>query len=679
MNRITSLFFSLFLIFSLYAQEESFYSQSLQWENSTKTKSWVASGLLGTVKSADLDTVLAGFFISNPAEKKTIALEYLGNLGSPAQSKIYFDRERKSDFLFFKPYEIYYRPSEEVQYFDTKIPYAYINYYSGGPSRRKENRINGVFTVNATPDLNFGIYGDWLNGYGVYESQSTKSYNAGFFGSYMGKHHNLMANIAFNGYENYENGGLMNIEDVTDPNSNGNMDAQNMPVYFQNNVWSKLTNWNSYLNYKYHLGVERDVQVTEDSTANVFIPVTSFIYTFRSETDRKKYYERTLNSNGQIPVDSFYRAHNLDHSLYVNNAFTLDSVRFLQMKHTVGITLNEEFNTFARFGFSGYVTADIKRYSYLDGQNTATPESADSILGFLIHPEYAKETRYKLGLGASVFKHIGEVFTYDFTGEYYLKDEKGESGSFNLGGNVGSKFQLGKQEIRIGGKAGYTQEVPDFFEEYYFSNHIKWDRDFDRKNIFNLQGFLSLPTFNFYPSFGLSFMVGLENYKNYIYWDKQAQPVQHTQNIQVLQLTLKQRIRFLGYIHFDNEVTFQQSSDEQIIPLPTLSTFSNLYFQYKKLFGVLTIQAGVHVRYNTSYYAPRYLPATGAFYMQHDYKVGDYPYMGLYANCHLSQARFFVEYNHLNKGWWGNNYLVLPGYALNPSYLKIGISANLGN
>jgi hypothetical protein len=679
MNRITLLFFSLFLVFTLSAQEEHFFSQSLQWENSTKTKSWVSSGLLGKVRQAELDTILTGFFISNPAEKKTIALEYLGNLGSPAQSKIYFDRKRKSDFLFFKPYEIYYRPSEEVQYYDTKIPYTYINYYNGGPSRRKERRINGIFTVNVNPDLNVGMYGDWISAYGVYESQSTKNYNTGFFGSYMGKHHNIMANLSFNGYENYENGGLVNVEDVTRPGATGNQEAQNMQVYFQDNVWSKLTNWNSYLNYKYHLGIERDIEIDEDSISRVFIPVTSFIYTFRSETDRKKYYERSLRPGGQIPVDSFYRAHKLDDSLYINNSFTKDSVRFWQMNHTFGITLNEEFNTFTRFGLSGYVTTDIKRYDYMDGRETQIPDSKDSLLGFLINPEYTKEIRYKIGLGASLFKHIGKAFTYDFTGEYFFKDEKGGYGSFNLDGNIESKFRMGKQQVNIGGKAGYRQECPDFFEEYYFSNHITWDEDFDRKNIFMVQGYLSLPSFSFYPSFGLSFMAGLENYKNYIYWNKQAQPVQHTENVQILQLTLKQRIKFLRYVHFDNEVTFQQSSDDFVIPLPTLSIFSNLYFQYNKLFGVLTIQAGTNVRYNTGYYAPRYLPATGAFYAQDDYKTGNYPYLNVYVNFHLSQARFFVEYNHLNKGWWGNDYLVLPGYALNPSYFKIGVSVNFGN
>lgn len=692
MKKTVGIILSFLLVFSLYAQEEHdehddhehdqhqrLYSNSSDKKKRQKTETWIASGKLGFIQQADLDTALNGFFITNPAEKKTISLQHLGNLGSPAQSQIYFDRQQKSDFLFFKPYEIYYTPSEEIQYFNTRLPYTNLSYYSGGPTKRKERRINGVFAVNVTPKFNVGMYGDWLNGYGAYASQSTKSYNTGFFGSYIGKHHHVMANISFNGYENYENGGLVDMETVTNPRETGELEAQNMPVYFEDNVWSKLTNWNSFFNYKYHIGIERDVQVTEDSVAKTFIPVTSFIYTFRSESDRKKYYERSLNAGGRIPVDSFYRANGLLDTLYVNNMSTLDSVRFWQMKHTVGISLNEEFNTLARFGLTGYVTADIKNYTYLNDKDLQKPGEEDSLLGFLINPEYKNEKRYKLGIGATLSKHLGKMLTYDFSGEYFFKDEKNGAGTFYLGGNVQSKFKLWKQDVEVSAHANYRQECPDFFEEYYFSNHIKWDTTFSRKNILSVKGLLSLPSFHFYPSFGLSFMVGLENYKNYIYWDKKAMPQQHKENIQVVQFSIKQQIKFLWYLHWDNEVTYQQTSDSEIIPIPELSWYSNFYFRFDKLFNVLTIQIGADMRYSTKYYAPRYLPATGVFYMQDEYQTGDYPYVSVYANCQLKQARFFIEYNHLNKAWGSNNYIVTPGYALNPSYFKFGVSAYFGN
>jgi len=700
MKKIAAILFGLFFVFFVYAQEEQTrnyeYDEEEEFSDSgnqthkrlysndkvkfvQQTNSWVASGILGTVKPVALDTAMNDFIVTNPAKKNAIALEFLGNLGSPGRSKIFFDRQRKSDFFFFEPYEIYYASPEEVQYFDTKLPYTNLSYTSGGPSRTPAYRLNGVFTVNINPLFNVGMYGDWINAYGAYPSQSVKRYNTGFFGSYMGKHHNVMANISFNGFENKENGGLTKVTEVTNPRATGNLGAPNMSVFFRENVFSKLWNWNTRLNYKYHIGIERDMQVTEDSVGKTFVPVTSFIYNFRSENSRKRYWEKRFD--GQIPVDSFFLAHNLDTSLFVNRLATMDSTRFSQIKQAFGISLNQEFNTLMNFGLTGYAVIDVKNYTYLDSNSQKITNEKDELrqAGFLIYPEYQKERRYKAGVGAMLAKYLGENLTYNFTGEYYFIDEKKTASSFLLEGNVQTKFNIFRQEVNLGAQAEYLREAPDFFEEYYFSNRIKWNTEFEHKNTLSVKGTLSFPSFVFYPSLGLAFSAGVKDLKNHIYWDKTAMPRQYSENIEIIEFTLKERVRLLWLLHWDNEITYQKSTNEQIIPLPELCWYSNLYVQFNKLFKVLTVQVGANMRYNTEYYAPRYLPATGVFYQQNDYKVGDYYYANAYINCQLKSARFFVQYNHLNRGWFGNNYLVLPGYALDPSYFKIGVSAYLTN
>jgi hypothetical protein len=209
------------------------------------------------------------------------------------------------------------------------------------------------------------------------------------------------------------------------------------------------------------------------------------------------------------------------------------------------------------FGLTGYVVADIKNYTYLDGRNIQEPNEEDLRLGFLIHPEYKKENRNKIGVGATLAKYLGENLTYDFTGEYYFIDEKKNAASFQLEGNIQTKFKLGSQQVNIGAQAEYRRECPDFFEEYYFSNWIKWNNEFSYKNTFSLRGTLALPSFSFYPSLGLALSAGTANLKNHIYWDKTAMPQQYGNGIQVLDFTLKQRIKFLWYFHWDNEITYQ--------------------------------------------------------------------------------------------------------------------------
>jgi hypothetical protein len=69
-----------------------------------------------------------------------------------------------------------------------------------------------------------------------------------------------------------------------------------------------------------------------------------------------------------------------------------------------------------------------------------------------------------------------------------------------------------------------------------------------------------------------------------------------------------------------------------------------------------------------------------SFYNQRETKVGNYPYMNLYANFKLSKTRFYVMMTHFNRGLFGgNNYFSIPHYPLNPSRLLMGLSIDFQN
>ncbi len=648
--------------------------------------SWKYKGALTEKETAGLDTSMVEFYINNPAQKQTIALQTLGNLGSPAQSAIFMDRVGKTDFVFFKPFQIYYKPSEDILFFNTKRPFSYLNYYGGGTHNRDNRRLDGLFSVNVNKKMNFGLYGDWTKAYGCYNSLSTKNYGAGFFASYDGVHQQFGTSISFNGFESYENGGFTNDRNITDPKNTGRMDPMNIPTFFSDNDWTKVRNWNVAFNYRYNIGLEKEVEVKPDSFTVEVIPITSIIYNFSSESDWRRFYERNLVSVG-LMVDSFYHRYNLSDSLYYNKISTSDSTRFWKMKHTVGISLNEEYNTLMKFGFAAYASITTKKYTYLDkalttGSGEITPHN-DS-LGFRYNPAYSSILRHRFGVGAVLSKHLGEAFTYNFYGEYYFLDEKKTASTFEVGGTMNSKANWGKQLVQIGASAKFERYCPDFFEEYYYSNHIEWQEDFENKQDLSINGYLSFPTFAFYDGLGLDFTADFKNLNNYIFWNEKAKPEQYTENLQVLTFALKERAR-IWRVHWDNALAFQQTSNDKVLPLPQLSWYSSAYFRFDKLFKVLNIQLGVDMRWNSAYYAPNYMPATGQFFVQDpnsiDYqKYGDYVYMDAFINFHLKRVRFYVEFNHLNKLWTNHyNYLYMRGYAMDPSYLKFGLSATLAD
>jgi hypothetical protein len=245
---------------------------------------------------------------------------------------------------------------------------------------------------------------------------------------------------------------------------------------------------------------------------------------------------------------------------------------------------------------------------------------------------------------------------------------------------------LFKRPFVVGANAEYRRECPDFLEERYFGNYISWNKELDYKENLRVEGILD------YQPIGLTLKAGYSNVRNYVYWNRYAKPNQA--DVNVFDATIRERLK-IWYIHWDNELTYQRSSNESALPLPDLSLYSNFYVQYGKLFKVLTVQLGADLRYNTSYKVPSYMPATGMFFVHPGYLVdkeadqqvassvdiGDYPYMNVYLSFHLKTFRVMVEYNNLSKvlGWGDDNYLSLPGYAYNPSFLKFSISVNLAN
>ena len=129
----------------------------------------------------------------------------------------------------------------------------------------------------------------------------------------------------------------------------------------------------------------------------------------------------------------------------------------------------------------------------------------------------------------------------------------------------------------------------------------------------------------------------------------------------------------------DNEVTWQKSSNETILPLPQLSLYSNLYILTKLAKKVLTVQLGADVRYFTKYNAPAYTPAVQQFHLQPEndqVEIGGYPIVNIYANLQLKRTRLFAMYSHVNQGMGTRNSFLVPHYPINPSLLKIGVSWN---
>jgi hypothetical protein len=187
--------------------------------------------------------------------------------------------------------------------------------------------------------------------------------------------------------------------------------------------------------------------------------------------------------------------------------------------------------------------------------------------------------------------------------------------------------------------------------------------------------------------------VAVEELKNYTYFgmsydattsgrtNMTASIFQESSNINVLTAQLRQDFQY-GILNWENIVTYQNSSNKDVLPLPALNVFSNLFLKFK-IVKQLTVELGGDVTFFTKYSAPDYCPQLSQFAIQQNadsrVELGGYPFVDIYANMHLKRARFFVMYSHVTAGSGTRNYFLAPHYPMNGGTLRLGVSWNFLN
>ena len=148
----------------------------------------------------------------------------------------------------------------------------------------------------------------------------------------------------------------------------------------------------------------------------------------------------------------------------------------------------------------------------------------------------------------------------------------------------------------------------------------------------------------------------------------------------MLTLSLAQNFK-LGPLNWENVITYQKSTDNDVLPVPDLNIYTNLYLRFK-IAQVLKCDFGADGRYFTKYYAPDYSPALGQYAVQtgdNRVQTGNYPLVNIYANFHLKHTRFFVMMSHVNAGSGNRQYFLTPHYPLNQRVFRFGLSWNFFN
>lgn len=633
-----------------------------------KLYQWQLSETLGNRTIMPADTANLNFQNTNLVEGMFGQYNYLGNLGSPRLSRIFFDRRDNEPTIFMEPFSSFFVRPDEMKFTNSNVPFTNLTYYKAGSKVNGEERFKSYFSVNANKRFAFGFNIDYLYGRGYYAKQATSHFNAGLFASYIGDKYQMQA--VYNNFflKMNENGGIADDRYITKPEdmSEGKKEyeSSNIPVRLDQSS-NRNKDFYVYLTQRYRLGFKRETTKIEDRptqnkkllqdstyvapkdtiTTEEFVPVTSFIHTIKVERSRHQF-----RSNNE--PENFFPDY------YLHKGFSNDSTTAFSMKNVFGVALLEGFNKYAKAGLTAYISHKFSRY---DLMNVDTLSDMRRI----------RYTEQEVFLGGELAKREGKLLHYNVNGEVGLLDKA--IGQFRVNGNLDLNFRLWKDSVNFHARGYVSNTLPSFYMRHYHSNHYKWDNDnMDKEFRTRLEGELNI------ARWGTNLRAGVENIKNYTYFNQKAVPEQNGGSIQVLSATLSQNFR-LGILHLDNEVTWQKTSNATVLPLPQLSLYHNLYILTSLAKKVLTVQLGADVRYFSKYNAPAYAPGVQQFHLQptdDQVEIGGYPIVNVYANLHLKRTRIFAMMYHVNAGMGSSNSFLVPHYPINPRLFKIGVSWN---
>ena len=662
------LFFALFLMGSANSMAQNPLAQV---NNAAKdsvpqvvSSAWTITQPLGQRFESTIDTLQYNFYQKFIPSNQSIAYATTGNYGAPGMTQIFFDRKHGNEFFFEDVIETWIIKVKNQKYYNTGVPMTLLSYATGGTKYNNQDRFDGIFSGNINKKAQVGAMVDYIYSKGNYDYQATKNFMWGINGSYIGDRYEMQA--FYNSYNmlNKENGGITDDRYLTNPaqvqGGETKVDAKTIPTNLTK-AHSRLVGHNFFMNHRYKVGYYHTWKDSVNDTIEhrEYIPVTSFIWTMDFKTNTHRF----LNEN--VKEDqTFFK------DCYLSLSGTDERTEYTQFTNTLGISLLEGFNKYAKFGLAAYATYEIRKYKQV---SDSMLYSANRDANLTPAPDFVipgKNTDNVAWIGGQLTKQRGSILTY--SADARLGVLGCVAGDVNISGNITTRIPLFGDSVKISGYGYFRNEEVPYLLQNFVSNHYIWKNDFGKTRRVRVGCSLVIPHSRTHIN------VGVENLQNYVYFNNSAMPTQCGDNIQVFSASAEQNFAFRA-LHWDNKLTYQTSTDETVLSLPKFAVYSNLYLKFK-IAGVLNVQFGVDGNYYTSYYAPSYNPATMAFHTQNEVKCGNFLWMNAYANMKLKKARFFAMFTHVNQGLFGgNNYFAIPHYPLNGRKFQFGVSVDFAN
>lgn len=626
------------------------------------------------------DTSYNHWFHDYPFYRKDVNATWLGVAGSAMQYYNWFNRTSENGVSFYNPYEAWTYSAKTLPMYNTKTPYTELAYFGTifANSQKESDNLHILTSQNIFPALNYTLEYNRFGGNGIMQNEKTTNKTFVASVNYLGKRYLMHAGYIHNKVLRNENGGTSDNKMVSDTT----LDAREYPVnlsnassniirntlFFDQQYRIPFTFIRNIQNRKTDKAFKDSIIATGDSTKIASLAellaqrkeeraaadtlgddniTTAFIgHSSEYSVFRKSYEDQITDDVGKSFYDNVFNYH---------PTTSFDSVRVMKLENRVFLRLQPWADNAIVSKLNGGIGNRLLNFSVFD-------------------PTFLKGTTNKIWNSAFVYAGVeGQLKNYihwDATGDYvFLGDQMNDlSVKANARLDLFPFRRARKSPVSLDVHFETNLEEPEYYYQHYYSNHYKWDNEFGKISTTKIQGGFSIPRWRLGARVGYALLSGN------VYYDSTGVIRQNNNAMSVLSASLDKNFA-LGPLHLDNKLLFQISSDQDVIPLPTLAVNARWYLQLNVKRNVMQMQLGAEGWYNTKFYSPAWNPAVGAFYNQKEEKYNNGPVIDAFINVQWKRACIFVKLENIGNGWPMDkaDYFSAHHYIRTQTAFKIGV------
>lgn len=619
------------------------FPESLYYE---KILAWNTNTYFNKQERIQVDTTFNDWYTEYPFFHEDVNATYLGVIGSASQNFNWFKRRELDVAPFYAPYLPYTYTAETMPFYNTKSPHTVLAYWGTlfSYTNKEESSMKFLHTQNITPKLNLQIEYHMYGGKGLLTREETNNRTFTLTGNYLGENYVANGGYISNTIKRNENGGVKNSKEVLDTI----LDAKTIAITLDE-ASNRLVKKTFFLNHSYGIPIrfKKNKDTLGRDSLDAGEGTMAYFGHYGDYTRYTKFYSDNISAN-DADARGFY--HN---NFYINPVTSADSMRVADLTNRLFFRLqpwsSDAIVSFIEGG-AGYQM--LTYYSF-------RPESF-----VLANSNITHNNAYVYASASGKFRKyfVWEGFgKYTFFGYNQNDMEIDAKAKFSF-----YPFKDKSEDISLTARFNTSLKRPDFYSNNLYSNHYVWSNDFDKISKTKIEGELNIPKWK------MSAFVGYALVNNNIYYDTLGIIRQTPELVNVLSAYLQKDFKFWK-IHLDNQILFQMSSNQESLPLPMLALHLRYYFQFDVVKNVMKVQIGADGTFTTAYYAPAYNPATGQFHNQTSEKVGNCPYIDVFANFQWKTATIFLKFTNANQGWPNADYFSAYHYIKPKRAFKVGI------